>query len=233
VRLAIMQPYLFPYLGYFQLIRAVDAFVLYDDVNYIKGGWINRNYILGQEGKQRLTVPLLARSSNRLINEIEIGPQTGKLIKAIQQCYSKAPGFAATFPLIEDIFLQPEKNLARFLCYSLKTICTYLALQPKWYISSELQKDNGMRGQYKVLAINKILGATHYINLPGGAALYSKEIFNSEGIQLSFVKPASVAYPQFGKTFIPNLSIIDTLMFSGVEGTKLLLDQFSIEGAKE
>ena len=108
-----MQPYLFPYLGYFQLIQAVDAFVVYDDVNYIKGGWINRNFILGQNGKQRLTLALERASPNCYINQIMVGYNTEKLIKTIRQNYSKAPLYEVVLPVIEEILRQQEKNLAK------------------------------------------------------------------------------------------------------------------------
>lgn len=212
--LAIMQPYLFPYLGYFQLIHAVDNFVVYDDVNYIKGGWINRNFILAQGDKQLITMSLQGAGSNQLINQIMVGGQQNKLVSTIRHNYSRAPQFATVFPLIEDILMQPEKNLGRFLDYQLRQICHYLNLHPNWYLSSSLAKDNALRGQDKVLAICEELGATHYINAAGGKALYDKEAFASRGMQLSFIQPQAVSYRQFGNQFVSNLSIIDVMMFN-------------------
>jgi len=103
MRLAIMQPYLFPYVGYFQLIHAADAFVVYDDVNFIKGGWINRNFILAQRQKSRITLQLLGASPNVLINQVMVGNNKQKLLKSIQQSYSKAPHYASVYSLIEEI----------------------------------------------------------------------------------------------------------------------------------
>jgi len=133
MKLAVMQPYLFPYLGYFQLIQAVDAFVVYDDVNYIKGGWINRNFILANYDKQLITLPLQGASKNKLINQIAVGGKH-KIMQTLRHCYGKAPNFDAVYPLIEDIIVQPEKNLASFLDYQLQRICEYLGSHPQWHI---------------------------------------------------------------------------------------------------
>ncbi|MFA5370492.1 MAG: WbqC family protein [Sideroxydans sp.] len=228
MKLALMQPYLFPYLGYFQLIRAVDTFVVYDDVNYIKGGWINRNFILGQGGKQLITLPLQGASPNQLIKQVEVGGMQQKLLQTIRHNYSKAPQFATVFPLIEDILMQQEKNLARFLDYQLRQISDYLGLRPQWHVSSGLNKDNELRGQDKVLAICEELGATHYINVPGGRALYEQESFAARGMQLSFIQPKAVAYRQFGKEFVPNLSIVDVMMFNDREQCARLLEEYEL-----
>lgn len=223
-----MQPYLFPYLGYFQLIRAVDAFVVYDDVNYIKGGWINRNFMLSQGNKQLITLPLQGASPNKLINQVTVGGRQNKLVETIRHNYSRAPHFAAVFPLIEDILMQQEKNLAHFLDYGLRQICAYLGLRLTWHISSELKKDNGLRGQEKVLAICEELDATHYINVPGGKELYDRRAFEERGIRLSFIQPKTVSYRQFGNEFVPNLSIIDVMMFNSQEQCARLLEEYEL-----
>jgi len=226
MKLAIMQPYLFPYLGYFQLIRAVDAFVVYDDVNYIKGGWINRNYILAQGNKLLVTLPLQGASPNQLINQVVVGGRQEKMLETIRHCYAKAPQFSTVFPLVEEIILQQEKNLARFLEHGLRRICEYLGLHPQWHLSSTLNKDNDLRGQEKVLAICKELGATHYINVPGGKELYDRDDFVRRGLKLFFIQPKPVAYRQFGNEFVPNLSIIDVMMFNDQEQCRILLKEF-------
>lgn len=223
-----MQPYFFPYLGYFQLIHAVDAFVIYDDVNYIKGGWVNRNYVLGQSDKQRVTLSLQNASQNRLINQILLAGNSSTLLKTIRQNYAKAPNFAEVFPLVEDILCQPECNLARFLNTALRRICSYFGLQPTWYVSSELDKDNSLRGEEKILAICKVLGASHYINLPGGKDLYHANVFAEMRVSLSFIEPKPVLYRQFDGTFIPNLSIIDVMMFNDSEQCSHLLRGYGL-----
>jgi hypothetical protein len=228
MKLAIMQPYLFPYLGYFQLIGAVDAFVVYDDVNYIKGGWINRNFILAMGERQLVTLPLAGASPNKLINVITVGNRPHKLIETIRQRYGKAPQFAAVYPLLENILLQQETNLSNYLDYQLRKICDYLGLYPRWYVSSELRKDNELRGQEKVLAICDELCATHYINLPGGMALYDRDAFSSRNLQLSFIQSNPVRYRQFGNEFVPNLSIIDVMMFNDKEECVRLLGEYDL-----
>lgn len=226
MKLAVMQPYLFPYLGYFQLIRSVDAFVVYDDVNFIKGGWINRNYILGQSGRQLFTLPLQGSSPNLLINQIKVGGRPEKLLETIRHRYGKAPQFGKVFPLLERILLQQEKSLGKFLDTGLRVICDYFGLHPAWHISSALRKDNALIGKAKVLAICEELGATRYINAPGGKNLYDRADFVHRGVQLSFIQPRPVSYRQFDKPFVPNLSIIDVMMFNNHEQCARLLEGY-------
>lgn len=225
MNLAIMQPYLFPYLGYFQLIHAADEFVIYDDVNYIKGGWINRNYILSNGTRQLITLPLQGASPNKLINQIDVSREH-KILRSLHHIYGKAPHFDNIYPIIEDILTQKEKNLAHFLDYHLRRICSFLGLEPKWHISSKLQKNNELRGQDKIISICEKLGATRYINAPGGKALYDQESFAASGLQLSFIQPHPVSYPQAGAEFVPNLSIIDVMMFNDREQCAKLLENY-------
>jgi len=227
MKIAIMQPYLFPYLGYFQLIRAVDAFVVYDDVNYIQRGWINRNYILANEDSQLITLPLLRASQNKLINQIEVGGKH-KILQSLRHSYGKAPFFDTVYPVIEDCLNQSEENLASFLDYQLRRICDYLGLNPQWHISSTLEKDNELRGQEKILSICKELGGTHYINMPSGKVLYDQESFAESKLKLSFIQPRAVSYCQFGKEFVPYLSIIDVMMFNDRESCAGLLEEYDL-----
>ncbi len=228
MKLAIMQPYLFPYLGYFQLMQAVDTFVVYDDVNYIKQGWINRNLILAQGQPLRITLSLQNASSNRPINQISVGSNQEKLLKTIRQNYSKAPQFSVVFPVIEEILLQEEKNLAKFLDQGLLRISSYLGLRPAWLFSSSLDKEESLRGQEKLLSICEGLGATEYFNLPGGKTLYDPESFASRNLQLSFIQPRPISYRQFGSEFVPNLSIIDVMMFNDGEQCRKLLQEYDL-----
>lgn len=228
MKIAVMQPYFFPYIAYFQLIHAVDAFVFYDDVQYIKGGWINRNYILSQGEKRRITLHLKGASPNRLINQIEVGNNRLKILKTISQSYAKAPYFHAIYPLIERIFKQKENNLAAFIEFSIRQVCKYLKIHSQWHVSSDLQKDASLRGQDKVLSICKELGASQYINMPGGRNLYDRERFEKEGIKLSFLEPKKTQYQQFGQEFMSNLSIIDVMMFNSLEQCQGLLKEYSL-----
>jgi len=228
MKLAIMQPYLFPYLGYFQLVGAVDEFVIYDDVNYINRGWINRNNILVQGEAQLITLELVGASQNRLINELSVGSNHPKLLKTIKQNYSKAPQFDGVFPLIEEVLGNPERNLAKYLDYGIKRISDYLGLHPKWHTSSALQKAKSLHGQERILAICEELKATHYINPPGGKELYDHENFLRRSMELSFIQAQSVPYRQFGQAFVPNLSIIDVMMFNDREQCAGLLEEYDL-----
>lgn len=227
MKAAIMQPYLFPYLGYFQLIRSVNEFIVYDDVNYIKGGWINRNYILCNAEKQLVTIPLNSASPNKLINEIDL-KKNHKILKTISYNYKNAPYFSTIYPIIEEILTNTEENLSKFLLHQLKVICNYLELRPTWKISSSIEKNNDLHGEEKVLSICKEIGATHYINSSGGKELYDKVTFIKQNIQLSFIRSRIIEYQQFKKPFIPNLSIIDIMMFNHQHKCIELLEEYEL-----
>jgi len=191
MKLGIMQPYFFPYIGYFQLINAVDKFVIYDDVNYIKQGWINRNRILLNGQPHYITINLNDASSFKKINEIEINFNfnPSKLLKTLQQCYKKAPYFNEIYPLIEKVLFFEERNLAKFTTNSLKLICEYLNINSAFEISSQHNIGRKLRGEYRVIEICKYFGAEEYINAIGGVNLYNKEEFISKFADRIFFSP--------------------------------------------
>lgn len=231
MKLAIMQPYLFPYIGYFQLINAVDTFVIYDDVNFIKKGWINRNSILVNNKNFLFSASLKEVSQNKRINEILINTNTNwqnELLKTIEYSYKKAPCFNAVFPIIKSVLNQNETNLARFITYSLQTIAQYLTIKTNFIISSEIEKNNDLKGQDKIIEICKKCNATIYINAIGGIELYNKKDFLQQNIQLHFIKTNPIAYTQFKNEFVPWLSIIDVLMFNDVEKVKVMLNNYDL-----
>lgn len=228
MKVGIMQPYFFPYIGYFQLIHAVDSFVMYDDVNFIKGGWINRNFILSNGQKTRITLQLLGASPNLLIKQVQIGNNCQKLLKTIRQSYAKAPYFQDVIELIEKILSSKETNLAGFLDFGLRQICDYLGLDREWNISSNLRKDIHLKGQQKVLAVCNELGATQYINMPGGKELYDHASFAEQDIQLSFLEPHINSYEQNINEFIPYLSIIDVMMFNSQQQCQQMIKEYEI-----
>ena len=217
MKVGIMQPYLFPYLGYFQLINAVDTFVIYDDVQYIKNGWINRNRIQ-LNGKEILfTFGIKRDSSKKNINERFYSEKTfestkDNFFKTITLAYKKAPFFSETNELINKIFTFASLNVAEFNTNSLKMICHHIGIDTKFLLSSEFQKDNTKKSQDRVIEINKLLDSDCYINLIGGIELYSPDVFMNQGIPLKFIGMNDVKYPQFNEKFIPSLSIIDVLM---------------------
>ena len=226
MRVGIMQPYFMPYIGYFQLIKAVDKYVIYDDVSYIKGGWINRNNIIINQKKSLITISLKESSSNKNINEIEIKDDFTKLTKTLNINYSKAPFFSETMHLLYKIFLFKTKSLSLFIENSIKDVLQYLNINTQLALSSSLKKDNNLKGQAKVIAICKELNATHYYNAIGGMELYDKSVFLENRIELLFLKTNDIQYRQFSTPFIPNLSMIDVLMFNSKNDVNELLDNF-------
>ncbi len=231
MRVAIMQPYFFPYIGYWQLIDAVDKFVIYDDVNYIKRGWINRNKIIENKEAHYLTLPLQKSSQNKLINEIDISdPQKNKekIYHRIDVAYKKAPFYDDVIKLLKTSILNTEVNLARYLINTIKLVNEYLGINTILIVSSFIKKDNSKKGQEKILEICKQLKADHYINPIGGTKLYDKEEFKKHGIKLSFLKTDDIIYKQFDNEFIPNLSIIDVMMFNSREEIKKMLEKFTL-----
>ena len=215
--LGIMQPYFMPYIGYWQLMAAVDKYVIYDDVNFIKKGWINRNNILVNGAKQLFTISLEGVSQNKLINEILIADDFVKLRKTISMAYSKAPYYKETMELLDIIFAYDSKNLAKFLENSIRLVAKYLGIKTEILLSSNIEKDNSLKGQDKILDICKCLNADVYYNAIGGQELYDKEKFKVNGIDLYFVQSELTDYPQFKNEFVPGLSIIDVLMHNTLQ----------------
>jgi hypothetical protein len=228
VKIGIMQPYLFPYIGYFQLMNMVDKYVIYDDVQFIKGGWINRNNILIQGEKRLFSIQLDDASPNKMINEIDIKDNFENFQKTITMAYSKAPYFEQVFEAIKKICSYNDKNLARFIGNSFVEIAKYLDFQTEFIYSSTLQKDNTLRGQDKVIAICKELGGDQYFNAIGGQELYSRQDFANHGMELKFLKPHLAEYKQFSNEFIPGLSFIDIMMFNSPEEVKKMLDDYEL-----
>lgn len=224
----IMQPYFFPYIGYWQLIAAVDRYVVYDDVAYIKGGWINRNNILINGAASLITLPLEKVSSYKNINEINITTdkvQIKKCLKSLMLAYSKAPYFSDVMPIIESVFASTD-NIAKFNYNAIEKIKEYLGLQTEIILSSNLEKNNELKAQDKVIHINKLLKSDMYINAIGGMDLYSRDDFRKHDIGLKFLKTGDIMYKQFKDGFVPNLSIIDVLMFNGKSRVLELLQQY-------
>jgi len=223
-----MQPYFFPYIGYWQLLSTADTFVIYDDVNFIKQGYINRNSILVGSETQRITLEVIGASSNKLINEMQVGNNAKKLLKGIDQAYKKAPQYEKVFPLIQNILENPEKNLAKFVGNSLIQIAKYLDCDTKIRYSSDIKKDNQLKAQAKILDICHHLDASHYINAIGGQKLYNKEVFEANNIDLKFLETELTEYKQFKNEFVPYLSIIDILMFNSKKNIQNMLNNYKL-----
>lgn len=231
VKIGIMQPYFFPYFAYWQLLNYVDKYVVYDDVNYINKGWINRNYILLNGKKHLLTLPLEGASQFLHINQINFisdVKQREKILKTLTYAYKKAPYFSFIYPMVEKIIMGKTVNLAEVLLQSIYDICAYLDIKTTILLSSGLKKDNCLKGEDKVLSICKLLKADSYINAIGGQELYSVQKFRQNSIDIKFLKMKNITYLQFNNDFVPCLSIIDVLMFNAKEKVQMMLNQFEL-----
>ena len=232
--LAIMQPYFFPYLGYFQLLNYVDEFVIYDDVQYMKGGWVNRNRIL-QDGKPAfITIPVKKGNLQDTISEKEISIISRsrfirKMLMRIESCYRTALYFDNVFPIITSTLQNDLSSLTAFLENSIRATSLHLGISTPMIVSSNLVKnDEGLSGQERVLQICNSRKATTYINAIGGIDIYERSTFLEKGIQLCFLKPNLGVYRQHSSEFTPNLSIIDVMMFNSVDRINEMLKEFSL-----
>jgi hypothetical protein len=228
-KVAVMQPYIFPYIGYFQLIHQVDTFVFLDDVNFINKGWINRNYIQQNGNKILFTIPLAKASQNAKINELAIASDTSwqkKLIKTIEQAYSKAPYYDQRIAMIKSIF-SDYVTIAEMTKQSIQVVAQTLGLKTKFVWSSESMA-NDKTGSDRILQICKMESASTYINPSGGVDLYDKATFKAEEIDLYFIATEPHSYAQNAKEFVPYLSIIDVLMYNSNEEVLDLLNKCAL-----
>ncbi|MGN0505880.1 MAG: WbqC family protein [Lachnospiraceae bacterium] len=231
MKLGIMQPYFVPYIGYWQLLNAVDKYVVYDDVNFIKGGWINRNRILVSGNAQYFNLKMSGASSNKLINEVEVADDAvymKKMLKTLEGSYKKAPYFNAVYALMEKILSNNQKNIAKFLYDHMVEICRYLDINTEIILSSEIHKNMELKAEDKILDICQRLRADEYFNTASGMKLYSKERFATNGILLNFVKSDAIVYEQFSNEFCANLSIIDVMMFNSKDEIRELLSRYTL-----
>ena len=228
MKIGINQPYFLPYIGYWQLINYVDKYLIYDDVNFIKNGWINRNFILANSNKLLFTIPLKGASSYKKINEIELNNYNrtkSKLLKTIKQSYSKSPYYCDAFPLIEEIFQSDYILLIDIIKKSIFNICKYLDIKTTISLSSSIGFTE-LKSIDRLLALIKENNCNTYVNAIGGIELYSKKKFAEYGIDLYFLKSNTCKYNQFDNEFIDRLSIIDILMFCDKKNIKKMLDNF-------
>lgn len=219
-----MQPYFFPYIGYFQLMNAVDEFVVYDNIEYTKKGWINRNRILVNNQDAYITLNLKKDSdylhvADRFLADAWL-VERKKMLNRITESYRKAPYYKEVYPLIESCILFEETNLFKFIFNSLQQIKNYLEIPAKFVVASTISINHELKSQDKVIAICKARNADTYINPIGGIELYSKDDFKKEGINLQFLKPSEFVYKQLSDNFIPWLSIIDVMMFNSKDDVK-------------
>lgn len=233
MKLAIMQPYFFPYIGYFQLINAVDEFVIYDNIEFTKKGWINRNRILVNEADAIITLPLKKDSDYLHVKDRYLAEtweiERKKMLNRITESYRKAPCFKETYEVIEKCILYEDRNLFKFILHSLQTLMQYLNIKTNLVISSSILVDHQLKSDAKVMAICKERGADMYINPIGGIVLYDKNHFKQNNLELQFQKSNSITYKQFNNDFLPWLSIIDVMMFNSKEEINKFLSEVTFK----
>jgi hypothetical protein len=228
--LAIMQPYFMPYIGYWQLLAAVDRFVVYDNIQYTKKGWINRNRYLQNGADAFFTLPLKKGSDFLNVAERSLAADfdPGALLRPLAAAYKKAPFFDAVFPLFETIVRASPRNLFEYLHQSICATAEYLEIRTPIVVSSTIAMDHSLKSERKVIALCKALGATRYVNPIGGRELYSPLAFAEAGIELKFLQPRLVEYQQFDKPFVPGLSILDVMMFNSKDAARRMLHEYDL-----
>ena len=231
---AIMQPYFFPYIGYFQLIQAADRFILFDDVQYIRHGWINRNRVLKPaDGVQYIIMPLASHARNTLIKDISVADVEGsrdKILRQIEHYKKIAPYYKQVQTLIAACFAAPQSSITEMNAGYLKTICDYIGIEYKIEISSQMNFDySGVQGAGEwALRMSEQLQATTYLNPVSGMALFDKTRFEQSHIRLQLLQPVIKEYDQRRKQFEPGLSIIDVMMFNEPAAIKNLLNDYQL-----
>ncbi|GAA0856821.1 WbqC family protein [Aliiglaciecola litoralis] len=231
MNLVIMQPYFFPYVGYFSLFDAADTFVIYDDVNFIKKGWVNRNNFYSKSGPQRFTLPISKASQNSKISDLSIlslHHSKIKFLRMLSFSYSKAPYYQDVISLLVDIFDYKTELLADFLVNALIKVNEYLNISVEIIRSSQEQFAKGLAGEQRIVSIAKNLQAEKYINAIGGVDLYSTKSFEMQGIKLQFLKHKGTNYRQFSDVHTPYLSIVDVLMFNSPSEAMQIIQSYEL-----
>ncbi len=230
---SIMQPYLFPYIGYFQLMSCSDVFVIHDDVQYIQGGWINRNRILIDDEAQWLSLPVASADYRQPINQRHYLLEdrlASKFRRRIVGAYACAPYFKNVMPVIDEILMHDDSNVARFNANQLRQVSSYMGIDKPITLSSSIEKDDRLAGQERVIELCKTVGANCYINPAGGLTLYQPDRFFGAGIELRFLQSMAPEYPQGNGAHVKSLSIIDVLMFNDLPRIKSMLTQYQLIG---
>lgn len=225
------QPYFIPYLGYWQLLNLADIYVIGDEYKYIQRGWINRNHILNNGQPNWLILPLRKGSDNLLIKERELSDiRSAQLIRKIDYIYHKAPNFAEGMSIFTKIINYQETNLAKFLHHSIMTFVEYLDIKTQIIRPADIPGNTQFKRENRIYDQCARLGADTYINAIGGMELYDFEEFKKRGITLKFLKTRPIEYKQFNHPFVPNLSILDVIMFNSREEVIKMLDCYDLIG---
>jgi len=232
-KIAMNQPYTFPYIGYFQLVNAVDKFIAYDHVTFIKNGWVNRNRILVNGTPSMFSIPLDQASSSKLIRETAVNPTLypnwrNKFYKTLEFNYKRAPHYEQVLQILKEILDGDHKLISEIAIDSLKSVCSFLEISTE-IVEVEFRYGNtSLKGENRIIDMCRSENANIYINAIGGQTLYSRETFRKNGIDLKFLEPKEITYRQMGKPFVPWLSIIDVLMFNSKVETRSMLDDYRL-----
>lgn len=231
MKIGIMQPYFFPYIGYFQLLNMVDRYVIYDNAQFSNNKWGFRNRILINGAPGFFRIKTLKASQNKLFSEIEVSNDIEvkkKTLFSLECAYKKAPYYSEVMPLLEEFMLTDFDNLAECNIASNKLVCNYLDIKTEILLMSELARESDPKRQYRIYDVCRFLDCNEYVNAIGGTALYDFEEFRENGIELGFLKTDDIVYPQFGGEFVPGLSIIDVMMFNSVPEIQDMLNRYTL-----
>ena len=231
--LAVMQPYLFPYIGYFNLLSCCSEFILYDDVNYIKQGWINRNRILSANGEITFSVPLSNQSSNSLINEVKVlnfERFKKKFEIKIEQCYAKSKYFESGMIYVDEVLGSNFSSIGELASNSIKVAVKKLGINCVLYNSSkDFPNTKGMGRSQRLISMANDTRCSSYVNTMSGSFLYNRECFLNHGVELKFLKPKILPYKQFNsKEFVAGLSVIDMMMNLSVDEIRAHLNSYEL-----
>lgn len=235
MKLGIMQPYFFPYLGYFSLIKHTDEFILLDTVQFIRHGWIERNRILKpSNGWQYIMVPLKKHSRETLIKDIEIindQPWKEKILAQLQHYRKQAPYFSNVIGILNEIFSKEYVSIVDLNLSSLKIICNYLGINTLIQVFSRMYikiKPVNAPDEWALNICKAQDNVDEYWNPPGGQSFFDRKKYENAGINLKFHSILFTQYNQKRNEFIPGLSILDVMMFNSVEEINKMLDNYEL-----
>lgn len=236
MRLALMQPYFFPYLGYFSLIAATDRWVAYDTPQFPREGWVKRNRVLTMGGSawKYVGIPVVRGPLDTPIHAVRIDSRVdwrGDILRNLDYYREhRAPYYRETLEFLQRTLHAAHDGLSALLVSCLRATCDHVGLPARIEVFSELnlEVEPTETPQDRVVAIARALEATTYVNLPGGKDLYDRRQFALHGIELLFVAPGLPPYDQHRGDFIPGLSIIDALMWNSPGDVRTLIQNYGL-----
>lgn len=236
MKIGIMQPYFFPYIGYFSLIKNTDKFILFDPVQFIRHGWIERNRVLKpQLGWQYIAVPLVKHELSTAIKDVRINNSEdwkNRLLAQLQHYKKKSPFYKQTIEVVQKGLDIETDSIVQLNYLTLKAVCDYLEIPFDCEIFSEMNLEIEQVNAPDEWALNicKALGYKEYWNPPGGMEFFDPKKYEEAGIDLKFQKVNVQPYPQRRgpENIETGLSIIDVMMFNSPEVIKDMLDDYEL-----